>query len=553
MSGLFGIVDYASPVSEKDILSMSQMLSHRGKGEPGIWSGEYIALGFLDSHALEDDRRANEQPVFDSASGTVLAFDGRIDNRQELQEKLNSRESVYARLVLEGYLRRGVDMFQDLQGDFALIVWDVSRDVLILARDPIGLKPLFYYKDSRRFIFASEAKAILNLPEVRRAPDEKFLRAFDSARLREHAPTFFEGIYRVRPGEYVTVHRGGLHHHQYWKPDIHKKIKRCSDEEYRNKFKKLFYSAVETRLPENGKVAVFLSGGLDSSSVTAVAADILREKKNNVSLETFSLISKRFPDERKYSQCVVDAYRLHSEMVNIDDMDLKTPLEELVFEQECPFVDSYDIFFRELMKKASLNNAGVLLTGDWGDELMFSGAYLADLILEGKWRTFISEFPLFCRYEQAAASYVLKRLFWYLAAPRFHTPKYKTRAQKELYESVFYPANVLIMETMERAAAYAGLELRMPFLDMRLFEFLIETPVEQRMKNGLGKIFLRESLKGVLPDRIARRTEKIDYTVSLLHRLQEAGFVQEDLDSAMQELGRTIRKLWHKRWFGANA
>lgn len=550
MSGLFGIVDFTSPVLESDVLSMGQRLSHRG-GVPAIWCGSHVALGFLDSHALDENRRCN-QPVMDSVSGKILLFDGRLDNRQELREKLKLQARADALLVFEGFLRFKEGVLPLLLGDFALALWDAREEKLVLARDPVGLKPLFYYKDSQRFIFASEAKAILSLPDVPRAPDEAFLRAFDSARLREHAPTFFAGISRVRPGESVTMTRDGVFHSQYWKPDIQKKIKRRPDEDVQSEFKKIFYSAVEARLPESGKTAVFLSGGLDSSSVTSVASDIVRKKKMPVQLETFSMISDRFPDERQYSSCVAQSHGLSNTTVNIDALDLKKPLEELVFEFESPLVGPHDIFFDALLKKAPRNGAKVLLTGEWGDQLMFSGAYLADLILEGKWRTFISEFPSFCRYEHAPGLFVLKRLFWYLAAPRFHTPKYKTRAQKELYESVFYPGNVLIMETMERAAAYAGLDLRIPFLDLRLYEFLIETPPELRMKNGLGKMLLRKSLVDVLPEMITRRTEKTDYTACLLQRLNEIGVRGNDLDKTTREWDKHIRMLWLKTWFGKN-
>lgn len=551
MSGLFGIVDFMSPVPDSSIQLMGNRLSHRGSGNPEVWNGNHAALGFLDSHALDENRRCN-QPVMDSVSGKILLFDGRLDNRQELREKLNLREKADALLVLEGFLRFKEGILPLLLGDFALALWDVREERLLLARDPVGLKPLFYYSDTRRFIFASEAKAILSLPDVPRIPDEAFLRAFDSARLREHAPTFFAGVSRVRPGEIVTMTRDRIFHQQYWEPDVSIKIKRRSDEDVQSEFKEIFYSAVEARLPKSGKTAVFLSGGLDSSSVTSVSADIVRKKKMPLEIKTFSMISNRFPDERKYSSCVAQAHGLSNTTVNIDELDLMNPLERLVSEFESPFVGPHDIFFEALLEKAAQSGAKVLLTGEWGDQLMFSGAYLADLILEGRWGKFLKEFPQFCRYEHAPWLFVLKRIFWYLAAPRFHTPKYGTRAQKELYESVFYPGNVLIMETMERAAAHAGLELRIPFLDLRLVNCLMETPAEERMKDGLGKMLLRNSLQGILPELIAKRMEKTDYTVCLLQRLNEIGVRGNNLDDATREWDKQVRQLWHAAWFEKN-
>ncbi len=549
MSGLCGIFDFGGNILTRHFETMLFMLTHRGRGDPGVWRDESLCFGFWDLKALDEERRF-PQPFRDEKENVRVMFDGRLDNRKELLEKLGWQNATDVELVAGGYGKWNENVFRELLGDFALALWDGRKEKLILARDPIGLKPLFYYKDSRRFIFASEAKAILSFPDVPRAPDEKFLRAFDSARLREHVPTFFAGISRVRPGEIVTVSRDGVFHHQYWKPDISIKIKRRPDEDVQSEFKKIFYSAVKARLPEKGKAAVFLSGGLDSSSVTSAAADIVRKEKMPVDIETFSMISNRFPDERKYSDCVTQAHGLSNATVNIDELDLTGTLEKLVFEFESPFVGPHDIFFGALLEKAAQSGAKVLFTGEWGDQLMFSGAYLADIILEGRWGKFLKEFPLFCRYEQAPVLFVLKRIFWYLAAPRFHTPKYETRAQKELYESVFYPGNVLIMETMERAAACAGLELRIPFLDLRLFDFLIETPAEQRMKNGIGKMLLRKSLKGILPDRIARRTEKTDYTACLLQRFNEIGARGNDLDEATREWDVKLRQLWAKTWFG---
>lgn len=547
MSAICGILDFSETPSCNALDTMLFMLSHRGTGDPGIWTSKNVCMGFLDLKTLEEYRRV-AQPFRDDRTGSVIVFDGRLDNRQELLEKLERTQMPDAQLVLEGYSRCGEDVFGLLLGDFAAAIWDERAEKLVLARDIVGVKPLFYYFAGSRLLFASEAKAILMLPEITRKPNLKRLREYDRGRYYSKKDTFFEQIYRVEPGEWVVFSTAGLKRNTYWKPDLNPSIELPSSEAYQEEFRKIFFEAVRCRLPDRGKAGILLSGGLDSSSVTCVAAEIQRKEKPGLSLETFSLISNRFPDERKYSNAVAEFHRLQNTKVNTDDLDMLEPLPELVFEQESPFVGSHDIFFRGLFKAVKDSGSRIVLNGEWGDQLMIGMGFLADLVRSGQWIKFWKHVLGFQKFEAISVPFTLKSTFWFLVAPRRITPKFKTRNQKDIYEGVFEFVNVLVMESFERAAARAGLDLRMPYLDVRLINFVLGIPPEERVREGLGKQLLRNSFKDLLPEEVAKRTAKIDYTVCLHPRLTEAGFKSNDPVKAELLWREYVKQLWFKTW-----
>ncbi len=546
MSGICGILDFNGKPSAGRLDAMLFMLSHRGTGEPAIRAEKNISLGFWDLKTLDESRRC-PQPFTDKQSGVSIVFDGRLDNPNELLEKLGLSAAADAEIISQGYRRWGKNVFKQILGDFALALWDELEQELVLARDCAGVRPLYYFFAAERFIFASEAKAILALPGVPRKPDYKRLRELERSRFHLKDATFFEGILRAAPGEYVEVRKNGVTRTPFWEPDIHRKIVLPSSEAYQKQFRAVFFEAVRCRLPKTGTVAIALSGGLDSSSVACAASEIQRREKPDVKLETFSLISNRFPDERTFSALVAEANKLPNTMLNYDGIDLLESVPQMVFEQESPIVLSSDAFFRGLLRAAAGKGAKIVLNGEWGDQLMCSDAYLVDFLLEGRWRSFYKELEKFCRHENVSMSFMLKRMFLYAAAPRRSAPAFSKRAQRQLYEAVFHPVNTLMIESMERAAAYAGMELRMPFLDRRLVEFVLGIPADERVKDGIPKRLLRES--DILPQAISGRGDKTDYTVCMLTRLKEAGFEGDDADAAEILWSGHMKRKWFKTWF----
>lgn len=482
-------------------------------------------------------------------SRTTCLFDGRLDNRREMQSALNTHGATDADVVGAAYDRWGPYAFRKLRGEYALALWDPENRRLYLARDPVGLRPLYYACSHDTLSFATEAKALLSLPDLPRKPDTERLHEMNTGRYRSSDRTFFEGVQRIVPGEFLQATREGVARGRLWDPDLRSSVRFPSPEGYRAQFRELFFNAVRRCMPRKGTVGVLLSGGIDSSSVTAVAAEIARREGSGVSVEAFSLYSDRFPDERLYCEEVVRTAGIRGHAIRADDISLSHDLSQRLFEQEIPPVPPEANLFDRVYKEAARRGVRVLLSGHWGDQVMLSHALLADLLASGRWFEAWKYVRGYRRQDRAAAGPLLRCAASFLVLRRRSTPDFPSRAQKEVYENVFEPVNVLFREALELASAHRGLRFQMPFLDLDLIEFVLAIPATQRVSNGVGKQLLRESLSDLLPARVRERKDKRDYTLSIPPRLAQAGFSGDTPDDLSEHWFRHAREQWSKAWF----
>jgi asparagine synthase (glutamine-hydrolysing) len=293
MCGIAGFTDFTKNIAnDSDILEkMTERLANRGLDDQGFWNDENTALGHRRLTVI--DPEGGRQPMEAARGGHsyVIVYNGELYNTEDIRQQLISKGWSFrgwsdTEVLLDSYIEWGENCLEKLNGIFALAIWDVQKKTLFLARDRIGVKPLFYCRRGSLFLFASEIKAILAHPSVpAELGKEGLAEVFVMGPARTPGCGVFSGISELKPGYCMTVDKKGVEVKQYWSLDSH-----AHEEDFKETVKtvrELFYDAVKRQLVSDVPLCVLLSGGLDSSAISAVASETYREKGERI--ETFSI------------------------------------------------------------------------------------------------------------------------------------------------------------------------------------------------------------------------------------------------------------------------
>ena len=294
MSGIAGILHFdGRPVEAEDVERMLEQMPHRGSDAVGIWRRGSVGLGHRLLHTLPEDT-GSRFPLVVSDGEFVVTADIRLDNRETLISTLGlgdrdpgSISDTY--LLLVAYQKWGERCPEHLLGDFAFAIWDERRKALFCARDHMGLKTLCYYLSADTFVFASDIKGLWGIPEVPKQVNEREIAAYLANIFPDKSATFFNHIFRLPPAHTMSIRDGGFQLRSYWEPNPSPDVKPSSDAEYAEQFKVIFIEAVRCRLRSVYPIGSMLSGGLDSSSVTCIARNLLQDS-GKAPLPTFSAI-----------------------------------------------------------------------------------------------------------------------------------------------------------------------------------------------------------------------------------------------------------------------
>ena len=394
MSGIAGIYYLnGRPVGE-EIDRMVEAIEHRGPDGIDTWRGESVGLGQCMLHTTPESLH-EQLPYVHSASGCSITADARIDNRDALLSTLDiatpdDRPLPDGQLILAAYLEWAEDCVDHLLGAFAFSIWDPRRESLFCAVDHLGVKQFYYTQTSRGFAFGSEMKSLLLLDDVRCAVDTDML-AEDLAWIPP-APgsTIFSDLRKLPPAHTITVSKDVVRSRKYWKIEPSDEAQSLTEEECTARFKELFAEAVECRLRSAFPVGTELSGGLDSSSVTCMASELLPDKI--APLRTFSLVFDEIPecDEREYITQVTDEKDIVPHYVKGDALGPVSTCKE-VFE----VVDDGrscvgNTFLRwHVYKRVREKGVRIILTGTDGDTTVSHGLErFAELAAEEEWQAF---------------------------------------------------------------------------------------------------------------------------------------------------------------------
>ena len=371
MCGIVGSV-WTSPVwavDEATLLQMMSRLVHRGPDQSGTFLGDSVVLGHrrLSIIGVAD----GQQPITNEDGSFVIVFNGEIYNYLELRKWLVAAghrfvTSSDTEVIVHLYEELGANAFARLNGMFSIAIWDSRRRELVLARDRLGKKPLFYYPTCERVVFASELKAIVELTNVPRRVDARAVDAYLTYLYIPHPMTIYEGINKLEPGSYATWRDGALTLRRYWQPDFNEEDGLASEGEWSERLAALLRDAVRLRLQSEVPLGAFLSGGADSSIVVGLMQELSASP-----VRTFSIGSpiKEF-DETDYARSVAQHLGVEHREFIVEPNALEI-LPQLVWHYDEPFADSSAIP-TWYVSKLTRQHVTVALTGDGGDEL-FAG------------------------------------------------------------------------------------------------------------------------------------------------------------------------------------
>jgi len=399
MSGIIGIKYLDDRRIDPTILDrMLTVLAHRGPDGSKIWYNCSVGFGHRMLHTTPESLH-EELPFANHAYRTVITADARIDNREELINALglsngSTNTIPDSQLILHAYEKWGTDCPEKLLGDFAFAIWDDRKHRLFCARDPIGIKPFYYYCSNKVFVIASELKAIFCLEEIPRKLNEGKLADWLVPAFNDKVGTYYEDILHLAPAHWMMVENGRVTIRSYWSLDPDREICLGSDEEYVEAFREHFLEAVRCRLRSSFPIGSTLSGGLDSSSIACSAGMILAEKGGDP-LHTFSAIfpdaAEKDPriDEREYMDAVSEMGIFDSHYVRADRA---RPLEDVLCHKDEPWPALSLYMGKALYKVAQENKVRILLSGFDGDVIVSYGyEYMDQLAAGGQWTDFASE------------------------------------------------------------------------------------------------------------------------------------------------------------------
>lgn len=562
------------PVSPEETAGVVSALAHRGPdGERVERSGEWALAHrhFWTTPEEVGERQPLATPGPEGAPVVYLAFDGRLDNRRELLAALDVLPAAApsdARLVLAAYRRWGDGCFERLLGPFAAVVVDPVRRRVVLARDPLGDRSLVYHLTPTLFLAASEEGALLSHPAVSSEVDEGTIARFFALAPAEVGRTFFRQVAELPPGHLLSVRfdEGPPELRQWWRWQAAETERGVSDGEWAERFRDTLRASVRCRLRTTAPPAVLMSGGLDSTSVAALAADELATSAPGARLRTLSWVFDDFveSDERRFMEAVVAATGADPVWIRSDD---GWPLRDGAT-WPMSVAAPYNAVYRRLRERAygaaRAGGARAVLTGEGGDHLFFGRAdWLKDLLAERRFGAALAgigrELALHGRDDltRVGLRSTLARAAGRGARPRpeaeWLTPKARSltggagwgrwtgTASVRRPEQLAGLLDGRVAASIQVEAAVASrqeIELRRPYRDRRLVELALALPAHQLYRAGWAKWVARQAMRGILPETVRLRRWR-----SSLYPLARRGLVEREV-ARVRELLDSPGALW---------
>lgn len=565
MCGIAGIVgQQASSVSVPSLAAMAALQSHRGPDDQGIWHHDNVGLAFR-RLAIIDLSPAGHQPMCNENGDVWLVFNGEIYNYATLRAELRARGHGFrsrtdTEVVIHAYEEYGDDCVQHFNGMFAFAIWDARRQRLLLARDRIGIKPLYYYHAQERLVFASEIKAVLLGAGLHPCPNDDVVFGFLShSRLDNSAATFFKNVSQL-PASHIGVYEHGTFAmRRYWdipcgNEDTSTVVTPAQFDTYAERFAHLLTDSIRLQLRSDVPIGTCLSGGLDSSAIVCIANQLLAAevKGDNAAAlvsaqKTFSARYHDFvQDEGRFMTEVVHATGADAHAVFPDGARLAEEFSSLLWFQEEPFLGTSVYAQWNVMRLARAAGVTVLLDGQGSDEQLagyyrYFGALFADLVRSRMLVRLLREasiylargYPLRPALLGTAVALVTAswgaRRIWSragsLMAPMWlgpdfrkahtfhpiHTPRCHTSFDEMLHAAMTRESLPALLHYEDRNSMAFSIEARVPFLDHRLVEFVFSLPASAKINAGTTKVIMRRALRGVVPPLVLLRHDKIGF------------------------------------------
>ena len=564
MCGIAGIYNYLSPSEPSIELSVKGMLSvirHRGPDESGMYLGENVGLGSVRLSII--DLAAGQQPISDESGNYWIVYNGEIFNYQELRidiEKkgIKLRTHSDTEVLVQLYAMYGADCLKYLNGQFAFSIWDKNKQELFLARDRVGIRPLFYWAQNGAFAFCSEIKGLFTLDRIDRAMRPESLAQIFTFWTTLSPATPFEGVYELPPGHSMHVTKAGIKIEKYWSMEFpengssHSRNLPNAVEE----FTELFRDAVKIRLRADVPVGAYLSGGLDSSVTTALIHEIDPGVLNTYSI---GFKDKAF-DETAYQLEAAKYFQTRHSAFECTAAEIADQFINTIWHAEFPILRTAPTPMFMLSKKVRESNIKVVITGEGADEFM--AGY--NIFKEAKIRRFWAREPdstsrpkllgklyPYLPMMKNANNMALKMFFGFKLSEtdnplyshllRWHNTSrikayfsddisaktadynplesvypqlpdnfmgWSDLAKSQYLEATIFMSSYLLSSQGDRMAMGNSVEGRYPFLDYRVIEFCGKLPDNFKLNCLNEKFLLKKMSAGIIPESISKRTKQ---------------------------------------------
>jgi len=561
MCGITGVFNLngATSIDEADLRQMLALIRHRGPDGYGIYLDDRVGMGSARLSII--DLSGGNQPIGNEDGSLWIVFNGEIFNYIELRPMLEARGHHFSthsdtEVILHLYEDYGPECLKQLNGQFALAIWDIKEQTLLLGRDRIGIRPLFYTVKDGQLIFGSEIKTILAYPGVTARFDPVALDQIFTFWSTLPSRSIFEGIHEVPPGQYLVAKDGNIKLQDYWSLDFSEATETPhSLQDYLDEFECLLVDAARIRLRADVPVGAYLSGGVDSSTIAA----IIRNYTNN-RLDTFSIsFSDPEFDESSYQRHMASFLGTNHQVVFTSHSDIGAIFPEVIWHTETPILRTAPAPMFLLSKLVRDNQYKVVLTGEGADEFLAgydifkeakirrfwanqpdskirplllqrlypdisampnSNAYLASFFGEGLMDTDAPDYSHIIRWRNTSRG---KRFFSEDLRAHFSSPdrsinssitypekfnQWSPLSRAQWLESSIFLSQYLLSSQGDRMGMAHSIEGRFPFLDYRVVEFCNRLPANLKLFGLTEKYLLKKLARKWLPTEIWNRPKR---------------------------------------------
>jgi asparagine synthase (glutamine-hydrolysing) len=564
MCGIAGIFNYHSTKElsqERNVKNMLSLIKHRGPDESGVYLDKNVGIGSVRLSII--DLSTGQQPLCDETERYWIVYNGEVFNFQELKIELENKGVRFkthcdTEVVVQMYAQYGANCLNRFNGQFAFCIWDKYKKELFLARDRVGIRPLYYWSENGAFAFCSEIKGLFTLDRIDRAINPESMSQIFTLWTTITPNTPFKNIFELQPGHYMKVNEGKIHIEKFWDlnfPDQNK-IRNTSISDSIEELNELLFDAVKIRLKADVPVGAYLSGGLDSSVTTSY----IKQIDPNI-LNTFSIgFRDKTYDETSYQIEAANFFNTNHTAITCTEEDIADNLTETIWHTEFPILRTSPIPMFLLSKKVRESNIKVVITGEGADEIL--AGY--NIFKEAKIRRFWAKEPgsvsrprlltklyPYLPLLKNSPELALKMFFGYKLTEtedplyshllRWHNTSriksffsnefsgsikdfnplgeiYKSLPESfnnwsDLSKSQYIEANIfmsgyLLSSQGDRMAMGNSVEGRYPFLDYRVIEFCSKLPDNYKLNCLNEKFILKKLSLGKIPPSISNRSKQ---------------------------------------------
>jgi len=554
MCGIAAVYNIKSDSSSQErtrsiINNMINTIEHRGPDDSGVFVNDAIGLGSRRLSIL-DVTELGHMPMIDDETGNCIVHNGEVYNYLELKKTLGLKSIISntdTEIILKSYSKLGKSCVNKFNGMYAFAIWDQQNRKLFLARDRLGIKPLFYAKYKDKLYFSSEIKSILKAG-IPFEPDMEIIYDYLVFGVYDHSEkTFFKNIKQVPAGYTLEINNNNFKLEKYWDldPDLEIDINNKSNSGFDNshiteKFLDLLSDSLQLRLRSDVPIAVHISGGLDSSVMLSGINSVLGGQKN---LRAFSYYyGEDKYDEKTYAEEIIKKGNWEAEFYRFDAIDVPELTKKAMWFQEQPFPGIITLAKHKLISKSKDYGAKVILEGQGGDDIgagyqYVFASHVLDLIESGNSDMAITELNNFGKingynakenmgnFVNSLASYYntgysadgssflkhncINTDFINEHKHDLSFPKpFKSHLLNMQYRDTRFTKLPRILRSCDRASMASSRELRVPFLDHRLVELMFFLPGGEKIKNGVQRVFMRDAIKNKFPKWVTSSPKK---------------------------------------------